>query len=314
MPMRALTRSASSIHKKSMRLLVFGHKGQLGIDLMRFAGARGIDVVGADLPEYDITNAADIDRVLDGAQFSTVINAAAYTAVDLAQSQEDLAYAVNRDGPGHMAAACRRRQIPFIHISTDYVFDGMQTRPYRPDDPIGPQGTYACSKADGEAVIREHWNRHLIVRTSWLFGRHGNNFVKTMLRLGRENETLRVVDDQIGSPTYAGDLAQALVQMAEKIGGSFSNWGTFHYCNRGALTWWAFARKVFSLARPFETLAIKKVEPILTIHYPTPAPRPHYSVLDCSTFEAGFGIERRSWEAALKEMLSDLYQGQKAPI
>ncbi len=290
-----------------MKILIFGHKGQLGIDLMRFSGESGMDIVGVDLPDCDITDADDIQRALDGCgPVSTVINAAAYTAVDLAEDNADMAFAVNRDGPGHLAIACRQRGIPLIHISTDYVFDGMQTRPYRPDDVVGPQGIYACSKAEGEAAVREQWAQHLIVRVSWLFGRFGNNFVKTMLRLGRENETLRVVDDQIGSPTYAGDLAQALVQIAEGLNGGFSKWGTYHYCNRGAMTWYAFARRIFSLARPYEDLAVKEVVPILTVHYPTPAPRPHYSVLDCGTFDGTFGIDRRPWDAALKEMLASL--------
>lgn len=292
-----------------MRILVFGHKGQLGFDLMRSAESMGPVIRGVDLPECNITEPDDINRALDECgPDTTVINAAAYTAVDLAESNAELAYAVNKDGPGHIAAACRQRGLPFVHISTDYVFDGMQTRPYRPDDAVAPKGIYACSKADGEAAVREQWAKHLIVRVSWLFGRSGNNFVKTMLRLGRENETLRVVDDQIGSPTYAGDLAQALIQIAQKLHGSFTHWGTYHYCNHGAVTWYAFARKIFTLVRPYEKLMIKEVVPILTAHYPTPAPRPHYSVLDCSSFDATFGIERRRWDVALKEMLSDLKQ------
>jgi len=290
-----------------MKILIFGHKGQLGIDLMRFAGDRGIDISGVDLPDCDITDAGDIHRVLDHCgPVTTVINAAAYTAVDLAEDNADLAYAVNRDGASRLAAACRQRDLPFIHISTDYVFGGMQTRPYQPDDPVGPQGVYACSKAEGEDAVREQCANHLIVRVSWLFGLYGNNFVKTMLRLGRENETVRVVDDQIGSPTYAGDLARTLIQIAERMNRSFSDWGTYHYCNRGAMTWYAFARKIFSLVRPYEDLSVKEVVPILSVHYPTPAPRPHYSVLDCSSFDATFELDRRPWDEALKEMLSRL--------
>ena len=279
--------------------------------MIQAARTRDIDTHGKDLPDLDITDAAGIGRAFDECgPVSAVINAAAYTAVDLAESKADLAYAVNRDGPGFLAAACRQRGIPLIHISTDYVFDGMQTRPYRPDDTIGPQGIYACSKADGEAAVREHWEQHVILRISWLFGRYGDNFVKTMLRIGKEHETVRVVDDQIGSPTYAGDLAQALILIAERMNGTFSDWGTYHYCNQGALTWYAFARKIFSLARPYEKLSVKEVVPILTAHYPKPAPRPHYSVLDCSTFDTTFGIDRRPWDTALKEMLSSLNQDE----
>lgn len=294
--------------QRRMKILVFGDKGQLGCHLLQAAKETGIDVAGTDLPDCDITDAADVGHALDeGGSITTVINAAAYTEVDNAENNKALAYAVNLDGPAHLAVACRQRGIPLIHISTDYVFDGMQIRPYRPDDAVGPQGVYACSKAAGEEAVRAQWERHLIVRVSWLFGRYGHNFVKTMLRLGRQNETVHVVDDQIGSPTYAGDLAKALILMAERIEGEFSDWGTYHYCNRGALTWYAFARKIFAFVRPHEKLAVKEVVPILTAHYPTPAPRPHYSVLDCSTFDAAFEIERRPWDAALKEMVSTLY-------
>jgi dTDP-4-dehydrorhamnose reductase len=291
-----------------VKILVFGDKGQLGRHLLQAAKENGIDVAGADLPDCDITDAADVGNALDqGGPVTTVINAAAYTEVDNAENNKALAYAVNRDGPAHLAVACRQRGIPLIHISTDYVFDGMQIRPYRPDDTVGPQGVYACSKAAGEEAVRTQWEHHLIVRVSWLFGRYGHNFVKTMLRLGRQNETVHVVDDQIGSPTYAGDLAKTLILMADRIERAFSDWGTYHYCNQGALTWYAFARRIFAFARPYEKLAVREVIPILTAHYPTPAPRPHYSVLDCSTFDAIFEIERRPWDAALKEMLATLY-------
>jgi dTDP-4-dehydrorhamnose reductase len=291
-----------------LKILIFGHKGQLGVDLMECAGQKSVEAIGVDLPQYDITSVSDVSRVLDDTgSIDVVINAAAYTAVDQAESQSDAAFAVNRDGPGHLASACRRKGIPLIHISTDYVFEGLQTRPYTPKDAIGPQGVYARSKAAGEAMVRKRLDRHLIIRISWLFGRYGANFVKTMLRLGKEREVVKVVDDQIGSPTYAGDLAQALLCVAEKISEGFSSWGTYHYCNAGALTWYAFARKIFAFARFHEHLAVKDVVPILTAHYPTPAPRPYYSVLDCSGFDETFGIVRRPWEAALKQMLSEHY-------
>lgn len=293
-----------------LRILIFGHQGQLGVDLMKCAEQKNVHVVGVDLPECDITSASDVSQTFDDAgSIDMVFNAAAYTAVDQAESQSDVAFAVNRDGAGHLASACRQRGIPLIHISTDYVFDGLQTRPYTPKDAIGPQGVYAQSKAAGEALVRNRLDQHLIIRISWLFGRYGANFVKTMLRLGKEREVVKVVDDQIGSPTYAGDLAEALFCVAEKISEGFSSWGTYHYCNAGALTWYAFARKIFAFVRSYENLAVKDVVPILTAHYPTSAPRPHYSVLDCSSFDETFGITRRPWEAALKQMLSDHYAG-----
>ena len=291
-----------------MKILIAGHKGQLGLDLMDCARRRGIEAVGADLPDYDITHMESVNRLFDEAgSVHAVINAAAYTAVDRAESDVALAYAVNRDGAANLALACQQRVIPLIHISTDYVFGGLQTRPYRPCDAIGPRGVYAQSKAAGEQAVRRLLDRHIIIRISWLFGLHGNNFVKTMLRLGRERDTLRVVDDQVGSPTYAGDLADALVSVAGKVHDGLDRWGTYHYCNKGALTWYSFTRKILSIAQTYEDLAVKNVVAILTANYPTPAPRPHYSVLDCETFDQTFGIPRRRWDAALREMLAELY-------
>ena len=291
-----------------MKVLVVGHKGQLGSELMDCAQRRGIEAVGADRPEYDITQPVSIDRLFSNTRSAdVVINAAAYTAVDRAESEADIAFGINRDGAGHLARACRQNRIPLIHISTDYVFGGLQTRPYRPSDPVDPHGVYARSKAAGEEAIRKQLDRHIILRVSWLFGKYGNNFVKTMLRLGRERETLKVVDDQIGSPTYAGDLADTLLQLAKRISSGFSDWGTYHYCNTGALTWYAFTRKIIALSRPYEKLLVRNVVSILSAHYPTAAPRPPYSVLDCTSFDQTFGIARRPWEEALKEMLAALY-------
>jgi dTDP-4-dehydrorhamnose reductase len=235
-----------------------------------------------------------------------LINAAAYTAVDKAESEPRIAFAVNRDGADVLARACRDHEIPLIHVSTDYVFEGLQTRPYLPTDPIKPQGVYGKSKAAGDERIRHHWERHVIVRTSWLFGRYGTNFVKTMIRLGKERETLRVVDDQVGCPTYAGDLADALLNIAAHVTVKADGWGTYHYCNQVAVTWYAFARRILTLARPYVDLRVHEILPILASQYPLPAPRPPYSVLDCASIEARFGVARRPWEDALREMLADI--------
>jgi dTDP-4-dehydrorhamnose reductase len=300
--------------ENKLKILIFGNKGQLGVDLMKCSRQKNIHVVGLDLPQCDITSASNVSRAFDDmGPVDMVFNAAAYTAVDQAESRPDAAFAVNRDGAGHLASACRQRGIPLIHISTDYVFDGFRMQPYTPKNATDPQGVYAKSKAAGEAMVRNRLDRHVIIRTSWLFGRYGANFVKTMLRLGKERELVKVVDDQIGSPTYAGDLAEALFRVAEKISEGFSSWGTYHYCNQGALTWYAFARRIFALARAHENLAVRDVIPILSAHYPTPAPRPRYSVLDCSSFDETFGITRRTWEAALKQMLADHY-ARRVPI
>ena len=293
-----------------MQLLIVGSNGQLGHDLMALARARGWSPTGADIPHCDITDIHSVHAAIASAgQVKVLINAAAYTAVDKAESEPDIAFAVNRDGAEVLARACRDHDIPLVHVSTDYVFEGLQTRPYLPTDPINPQGVYGKSKAEGEERIRNHWNRHVIVRTSWLFGRHGNNFVKTMIRLGKERETLRVVDDQVGCPTYAGDLAGALLEIAAYVTQKTEGWGTYHFCNEVPVTWYAFARRILALARPYENLRIHTILPILAAHYPLPAPRPPYSVLDCSSFETRFAVERRPWEAALREMLTHMYKG-----
>jgi dTDP-4-dehydrorhamnose reductase len=291
-----------------MKILIVGSKGQLGQDLLAQAQLRGWDAIGADLPECDITHAASVRQTLAAGDLDSVINAAAYTAVDAAESNPDLAFAVNRNGVAVLAQACRDANLPLIHVSTDYVFDGLATTPYLPSDPIGPQGVYGRSKAEGEAVLQQHWHRHAIVRTSWLFGLHGPNFVKTMLRLARERETLRIVDDQWGCPTYAGDLASALLDIAAHVRHHSDGWGTYHFCNRTATTWYDFTRHILALAAGYDQFTVKEILPIATSEYPLPAPRPAYSVLDCGSLEKRFGIVRRSWEPALKNMLENYYK------
>ncbi len=292
-----------------MKILIIGSKGQLGRDLLAQAQARGWTAVGADLPECDITDPQSLAGVFSTAsQIDIVINAAAFTAVDAAESQPDFAFAVNRDSVGRLAATCRQAAVPLLHLSTDYVFDGRKRSPYLPRDPVNPQGVYARSKAQGESILRKQLDRHVIVRTSWLFGLQGANFVKTMLRLGRERDLIRVVDDQVGCPTYAGDLAAALLDVAAYVVRHADAWGTYHFCNQGAVTWYAFTGRILALAQTHEPMRVKRIEPISTTEYPLPAPRPAYSVLDCRSLEARFGIIRRHWEDGLKEMLTLLYR------
>lgn len=295
-----------------MRLLIVGSSGQLGHDLMQQARARAWHAAGADLPDCDITHERSVEKTLAAAgPVDVVINAAAYTAVDAAETHSETAFAVNRDGVALLAGACARLGLPLIHVSTDYVFEGLKLTPYLPSDPIAPQGIYGRSKAEGEALLRRILDHHVIVRTSWLFGLHGPNFVKTMLRLAREREILRVVDDQVGCPTYAGDLAGALLDVAAHLLDQAAGWGTYHFCNQTAVTWHAFTQRILALARSHEQFKCSKVLPILTQQYPLPAPRPPYSVLDCSSLESAFHITRRSWEPALKEMLTAICKDQQ---
>ena len=238
---------------------------------------------------------------------SLVINAAAYTAVDKAESEEDIAYAVNKDGPAYLASACKEAGIPLIHVSTDYVFDGSKKGPYLESDPVSPLGVYGRSKAAGEEEIRSRLQKHIILRTAWLYGIHGSNFVKTMLRLGKERQSLRVVSDQYGCPTYASDLAEAILAISENhLEGRKIVWGTYHFCGGGFTTWHAFAEEIFRIACRYQSFNVKEIVPIGTSEYPTAAKRPHNSVLDCSLLRKNFGIIPHPWEESLAVMIEKL--------
>ncbi len=253
-----------------MKILVIGAAGQLGHDLLRTLEPDH-EVAGVDIGEVDITNLDSVSGTVREHGPGLVINSAAYTNVDGCETEKELAWAVNATGAGNTATACREQGIPLIHISTDYVFDGSKGEPYLEDDPTSPLGEYGRGKLAGEEQVRETLADHLIVRTAWLFGSSGQNFVKTMLRLGREREELKVVDDQTGSPTYAGHLARALKALAET---RLDKPGIYHMTNSGQCTWYEFAAEIFQLAGIEVDL-----RPTTTTEFASPAPRPAYSVL-----------------------------------
>ncbi|MGE3332615.1 MAG: dTDP-4-dehydrorhamnose reductase [Rhodospirillaceae bacterium] len=291
----------------SCDILVTGAGGQVAWELERRAAAAKLSLQALGIEALDITDTKAVHATVSEAAPKVVINAAAYTAVDKAETEKDLAFAVNRDGPGHLAAACAARDIPLVHISTDYVFDGQSKDPYREDDATAPLGVYGASKLAGEAAVRAFLDRHIIIRTAWVYGVHGHNFVKTMLRLGAERDSLRVVADQRGAPTFAGDLADALLVLSRRLIDDVlpeEAYGTFHYTGGGAVSWHGFAETIFEIAAP--TLGRRpKVDAITTAEYPTPAKRPANSVLDCSKISRIHGIMRRPWEASLQEMLAE---------
>ena len=290
-------------------IAIIGSNGQLGSELVRKGESRGLKILALDYPEIDISDHASIDACFDSTKIVLVINAAAYTAVDRAESEPEVAFAVNREGPAYLAQMCRKCGIPLIHVSTDYVFDGTKLGPYVEEDPVAPLGVYGESKAAGEAEVRKHLPRHIIVRTAWLCGRHGHNFVKTMLRLGREKDTLRVVSDQFGCPTIAADLAEAILELVRQAEKNQSmKWGTYHYCGAGKTNWHGFATAIFEIARQYEKFAVKNVMPISTAEYPTPVKRPANSVLDCSKIGRHFGIRPRPWREGLARMIEQLYK------
>ena len=290
-----------------MKVVVIGANGQLGWEVCRRGEKQGFDIVSLDLPEFDITEPLAVKKAVSQAGISLVINAAAYTAVDKAESEPELAFAVNRDGSAYLVSSCAEVGIPLIHVSTDYVFDGSRKSPYLETDPVSPLGVYGKSKAAGETEVRSHLKEHIILRTAWLYGIHGHNFVKTILRLGREKEVLRVVADQYGCPTYAADLAEVILTVAAQIGEQRDViWGTYHYCGKGVTTWHGFAEKIFDLAREHCSIAVKEVIPITTPEYPTPAKRPANSVLDCSLFTKHLAVHPRPWQESLADMINRL--------
>ena len=288
-----------------MRLAIIGAKGQVGWELSRRAPMFGHEVLAWDVDELDITDAAAVDRALGASGADAAINAAAYTAVDRAEQEPERAFAVNRDGPAHLAAACARLNIPLLHISTDYVFDGTKAGSYAEDDPAAPLGVYGQSKWEGDRAVRRLLPRHLIVRVSWVFGVEGQNFVKTILRLAREREELRVVADQHGCPTYAGDIADVLLELVGRIEEIDARqlWGVYHYAGEPATTWYEFAAAVLERARPHEKLLARTLTPVGTADYPTPAARPANSVLDCSRLGSCFSIYPASWRDSLATLL-----------
>ncbi|WP_028323530.1 dTDP-4-dehydrorhamnose reductase [Desulfatirhabdium butyrativorans] len=293
-----------------MKILVTGSRGQLGTEILRQAQDMKFSYRGVDLPEWDITVRDQVEEVVAGYRPDVVINAAAYTQVDKAETEPETARAVNADAALYVAEACARHGVPLIHISTDFVFDGAKTVPYIEDDPIGPLSVYGSSKAAGESHVRNRLDRHLIVRTSWLYGVYGNNFVKTMLRLASERETLRVVDDQLGCPTCAADLAAALLALCKAaVADSDVAWGTYHYCGEGVTSWYGLAKEAIQMAASRISLRMKTIEPIPTEQYPTPAKRPAYSALNCEKIRNAFGIRPRPWRESLRETVDGILQG-----
>ncbi len=285
-----------------MKALVFGTTGQLGTELARRA-PRGTALIALGREVADLTNAATCAGLVASTDADVVINAAAYTAVDAAESDRETAGLVNATAPCAMAEVAAQRGIPFLHVSTDYVFDGTGTRPWREDDPVAPLGVYGQTKLDGERLIAAAGGDHVILRTSWVFSAHGKNFVKTMLRVGAERDTLSVVDDQRGGPTAAADIADALWTIARAFGEGKGQSGIFHFAGAPAVCWADFAEAIFSRASLPRKPEIKRIP---TSDYPTPAKRPANSALDCSRIRGAYGIDQPDWRIALAEVIKEL--------
>ena len=286
-------------------ILLIGCTGQLGQELQQTLAPYG-DIIAVGRPTVDLAQPDTLRQLIGKLQPHLVINAAAYTAVDKAETEPELALAINATAPGILAQETQKQQAFLVHISTDYVFDGRQNRPYQETDPTNPLSVYGQTKLAGEQVIRENCEHHLILRTSWVYGTHGkSNFVKTMLRLGGDQEEIRVVADQIGSPTWTGDIASAITGLIPAFKDSDID-GTYHYTNSGVASWYDFAVAIFEEAHSLGfPLKVKRVVPITTADYPTPAQRPAYSVLSCAKISAVLELAPH-WRQSLRKMLAEL--------
>ncbi|WP_426955056.1 dTDP-4-dehydrorhamnose reductase [Muricoccus radiodurans] len=291
-----------------MRVLVAGRTGQLALELLARLPADGHTVVAREAPELDLTDPASIARTVEETRPEAVVNAAAYTAVDRAETERDLAHAVNATGAGALAAAAAARNLPFVHLSTDYVFSGAGGAPYAEDAPTGPLGVYGETKLAGERAVLAASPRAIILRTAWVCSPHGANFVKTMLRLGREREAVSVVADQHGAPTFAADLADAIARLLPRLAAAPAGdpaFGVFHLTGTPHTTWHGFAEAIFAGAaargqRPPQLSAIT------TADYPTPARRPADGRLDCARIARLHGIQPADWRPSLARCLDTL--------
>jgi dTDP-4-dehydrorhamnose reductase len=286
-----------------MVVLVTGANGQLGQAIQFIAGNyQEITFVFCDSKKLDITNPDSIDAIFQEVKPDFCINTAAYTAVDKAESEPEKAFLINATGAKNVAIACKAHTSTLLHVSTDFVFDGTKTIPYNEVDIPNPTGVYGQTKLEGEKAIQAILEHYYIIRTSWVYSQFGANFMKTMLRLGSERDTLSVVNDQIGTPTHAVDLAEALVQIiitSLSFGeGRGEAYGIYNFSNEGQCSWYDFAKKIFEV----NNIAID-LKPIPTSSYPTPAQRPKYSVLDKTKIKTAFGIEILDWEQLLRDLI-----------
>ena len=291
-------------------IVVFGGNGQLGQELARAAVTNGIPLTAVGRSSVEIADRAAVERALGTLRPSLVVNAAAYTKVDQAETDVEAAERGNALGPGILAAACAAAGVPLVHISTDYVFDGMKAGPYVETDRIAPLGVYGRTKAAGEQAVRAALGHHVILRTAWVYGEFGTNFLKTMVRLARERDELRVVADQSGCPTSTRDLAAAILRIAPRLAAGEPVWGTYHFAGKGTTTWHGFAQRIVAAQAPL-TGRSPSVVAIATADYPTRALRPANSAFDCSRFADVFGLHARPWTEEADDITRAVVKAQQ---
>ncbi|MEZ8938970.1 dTDP-4-dehydrorhamnose reductase [Vibrio alginolyticus] len=287
-----------------MKVLITGAKGQVGSCVVQLLSGRpDVEVIAYDRDELDITCARSVTEAVSNISPEVIINAAAYTAVDKAEDEVELSYLLNRDGPKHLALAAEANSCTLLHISTDYVFDGTKPSPYRESDPTNPKTVYGRSKLEGERVVTDNCSKHVILRTAWVFGESGNNFVKTMLKLAKNRPELAVIGDQFGGPTYAGDIASALISIMDQLSAGNGVYGIYHFSGEPHVSWHEFACEICVKAKERDILdVLPEVRKIKSEDYPTLAERPKNSRLDCSKIHNIFGITTSSWMTALNNI------------
>ncbi|MBN1684168.1 MAG: dTDP-4-dehydrorhamnose reductase [Gammaproteobacteria bacterium] len=287
-----------------MKILVTGSQGQVGQEISDRANREDVPILNLNKNQLDITNLSQVKTVFNQNQdIAIVVNAAAYTAVDRAENESEKAYIINRDGVKNLAWVCKKQNIPLLHISTDYVFSGNSQKPYTENDPPDPINVYGQSKLAGDQALQSIWEKHVILRVSWVFGQYGQNFVKAILKLAKEREELNIVGDQFGCPTSASDIARVLLIMAKKIAEGHAKWGIYNYCENPLTNWYDFANTIINIAKRKHALRLKKLNKITTDQYPTQAKRPKYSVLSTQKIFQDYGIIQHDWKYDLEKIL-----------
>lgn len=286
-----------------MKVLLTGANGQLG-RCFQDRAPKGMELIVLTRGQLDIANQANVIALCDKLKPDLIVNAAAYTAVDKAESEPEIARATNTIGPENLAYAAVKLNIPIIHVSTDYVFDGTASTPYTTTCPTNPQSVYGQTKLDGEKSIKAITAKHIIIRTAWVFSEYGTNFVKTMLKLGLERDELNIVGDQYGTPTYAGDLADFIIKIIDK---NMMNYGTFHFNGGTTCSWYCFAEEIFKTNKEInKSYSVPKLNSIHSSDFPTAAKRPYYSVLDDSKSHQLFNYETLGWKCSLVNVINKL--------
>ena len=291
-----------------MKILITGARGQVGTELVAQATARGHEVHAFGSKELDISNPEQVMQIVQDVQPDVLINAAAYTAVDKAETEQALAYAVNASGSENLAQACKIQAIPLLHISTDYIYDGEKTTPYRETDKPNPTGVYGASKLAGDQKIAQIWPKHIILQVSWVFGEAGNNFVKTMLRLAEQRDELSIVNDQFGAPTSAKAISSCLLDIIDtpQFNSAQCPWGTYNFQSDPGVSWYDFSQEIFLQAKKQGIIdKTMKLNPIPSSEFPTPGKRPANSKLNGEKLQKNFNISPANWKADLSVMLEN---------